>query len=209
MIEIREMEDRDAGEVARLHAGTITEGFLGRLGRRFLRELYRGIATDEGSRVWIAVANQDVVGFCAYSQDVSALYRRLLRARGVRLAFASLPHSLNPGVVKEVLETWRYPAKQSKHRLPPAEILSIGVDASARGTGTGKRLLNEALDQARGEGLAQIKVLAGAKLPGANRFYRACGFDLVDEITQHGETLNVYVKSLAESGGRADSPPAP
>jgi GNAT superfamily N-acetyltransferase len=205
MIEVREMEDRHAGDVARLHAGTITEGFLVRLGHRFLRELYRGIATDEGSHVWIAQAEGDVVGFCAYSQDVRALYRRLLRARGVRLAFASLPYSLNPGVLKEVLETWRYPAKQSKHQLPPAEILSIGMDAGARGTGAGKRLLNEALSQARREGQAQIKVLAGAKLRGANRFYQACGFDLVDGITQHGEILNVYVKHLADSDGSADS----
>jgi ribosomal protein S18 acetylase RimI-like enzyme len=197
MSQIRPMQDKDAVAVARLHAQSITEGFLGKLGRRFLRQLYLGIAHDEGSRVLVAEEKQAVAGFCAYSRDVAAMYRRVLRARVFRLAWGSLPRSLNPAVIKEVFDTLRYPAKQSAKRLPAAEILSIAVAADARGTGVGKRLLHEVIELARREGQPAIKVLAGAKLEGANRFYRAGGFDLATQIIQHGEPLNVYVKQLA------------
>ena len=57
------------------------------------------------------------------------MYRRVLKSRFWRLGFASLPRSLNPRLIKEVCETLRYPAKQAAQSLPPAEILSVGVDA--------------------------------------------------------------------------------
>jgi hypothetical protein len=55
-------------------------------------------------------------------------------------------------------------------------------------------LLDKAIQQAALDGQAEIKVLAGAILEGANKFYPACGFTLTDAIIQHGETMNVYVR---------------
>jgi GNAT superfamily N-acetyltransferase len=199
---IREMTARDAAAVADLHFECINKGFLIRLGRSFLRQLYLGIAADAESRVWVADVDPDggrstsVVGFCAYSRNVAGLYKRVIKSRFLRLGFASLPYSLNPWVMKEVVDTLRYPAKQGAKALPPAEILSIAVSDRARGGGVGRKLLEAALEQARRDGVDAIKVLAGAKLEGANRFYPACGFAKADEITQHGETLNVYVLSI-------------
>ncbi len=191
---VRLMQTRDAAAVARLHAASITEGFLSRLGQRFLRQLYLGIAEADGSCVYVAELNGQVVGFCAYARDVGAMYKRVLRKRFCRLGVAALPRVLNPLVVKEVLDTLRYPAKQSDAQLPAAEILSISVDAAARGSGCGRKLLEAVYERARADGQRQIKVLAGARLEGANRFYQACGFDKVAEIVQHGEVLNVYVR---------------
>lgn len=194
---IRAMSPRDATAVADLHFECINKGFLVRLGRRFLRALYRGIAADPDSRVWVAEdPSAGVVGFCAYSKNVAGLYKRVLKARALRLGIASLPYSLNPWVVWEVLDTLRYPAKQSAQDLPPAEILSIAVSARTRGGGVGKRLLDVAVDQARQDGQPAVKVLAGAALDGANKFYPACGFTKVAEIVQHGDVLNVYVRRL-------------
>ncbi len=205
-ITIDSMQPAHAPAVGRLHAVTITEGFLLRLGERFLAELYRGVAADHACRVWVAADGDRVVGFCAYARDVSGMYRRILRRRWLRLGLASLPASLNPFVLKEVLDTLRYPAKQGDLRLPPAELLSIGVDASTRGTGAGRRLLEMAVAQAAADGQPEIKVLAGAKLDGANRFYSACGFEKRAEIVQHGEILNVYVKSTGSPGAAAVMP---
>ncbi len=131
------MHAGDAARVARLHAETITQGFLTRLGPRFLRQIYLGVAADPTSRVWVAVREGEVLGFLAYAVDVGAMYRRILRARTLRLAFASLPYTLNPWIVREVLDTLRYPHKQSDAQLPPAEILSVGVSPAARGGALG------------------------------------------------------------------------
>jgi GNAT superfamily N-acetyltransferase len=196
MATIRLMRNADARRVAQLHADSITEGFLSRLGPRFLAALYRGIAADEASAVFVAEEDTRAVGFCAYARDVSGLYRRVLRARFWRLGFASLPRCLNPWVLKEIADTLRYPAKQAAQALPSAEILSIAVESAAQGKGIGRALLDEALRGARRDGQRQIKVLAGAKLNQANRFYESCGFHKAAELEQHGEPLNVYVRTL-------------
>jgi ribosomal protein S18 acetylase RimI-like enzyme len=194
------MHDREAGAVARLHAESITQGFLTRLGTRFLRRLYLGIAHDDESCVFVAREANGVVGFCAYSRDVGAMYRRVLRASLLRLGSASLPFSLNPWLLKEIFETLRYPAKQRAQSLPAAEILSIAVSDQARGAGIGRLLLNEALRRARADGESAVKVLAGVELDDANRFYERCGFDRAAELIQHGKVLNVYVRDLSDRG---------
>ncbi len=193
---IRAMQAGDATAIARLHAATITQGFLTRLGPRFLRQVYLGVAADPTSRVWVAAGGSEVLGFLAYAVDVGAMYRRILRSRMLRLGWASLPYTLNPWVVREVLDTLRYPHKQTDAQLPPAEILSVGVSPAARGGGVGRRLIEAAVEQARRDGQAQLKVLAGARLHEANRFYPACGFRLLTQLMQHGEPLNVYVMDL-------------
>lgn len=197
---IRRMTPADAADVARLHAESITEGFLSRLGPRFLRQLYIGVNQAEGSCVFVAEHGGRVLGFCAYARNVSAMYKRVLRQRFFRLGLASLPYSLHPRLFIEAFDTLRYPSKQAVGDLPKAEILSISVDAAARGTGTGRALLDAVLARAREDGEPRIKVLAGAALEGANRFYLACGFTKVAELIQHGEPLNVYVLDLHGEG---------
>ena len=66
-----------------------------------------------------------------------------------------------------------------------------------RGGGVGRALLEATLARAANDGVSEIKVLAGAALEGANRFYLSCGFEKKAQITQHGEPLNVYVKGIA------------
>lgn len=188
---------RRVSAVAALHAGTITEGFLSRLGVRFLRQVYFGLAEDHASRLWLAQAGGDVLGFLAYCPSVQEMYRRVLQRRCVRLAAAAFPAALRPSVLREILDTLRYPAKQADHGLPEAEILSVGVSAQARGMGIGQRLVEHACAAARMDGQRELKVLAGDRLEGANRFYFACGFEHRCQIVQHGELLNVYVMKLA------------
>lgn len=180
--------------IADIHAQTITQGFLTRLGPRFLREVYWGIVADASSCVWIARAATGPLGFLAYTRNVGGMFRCVLRRGVFRLGFASFPAVLNPLIIKEMFDTLRYPGKQGAADLPPAEILSVGVSAEARGLGVGRELVELAVAQARADGETVLKVLAGAALDAANRFYPACGFTLHGQITQHGEPLNVYVR---------------
>jgi GNAT superfamily N-acetyltransferase len=196
MTTVRLMRNTDASRVAQLHAESITRSFLARLGPRFLAALFRGIAHDEASVVFVADQDPHVLGFCACARDVRAMYRRVLRARFWQLGLASLPRSLNPWVLKEISDTLRYPAKQAAQALPAAEILSVAVDPVARGKGVGRALVDAVLRWTRQHGEKQIKVLAGARLDQANRFYHASGFRKVAELEQHGEILNVYVRDL-------------
>ena len=195
---IRPMTADDVAAAAQMHGHCIDRGFLVRLGPRFLRQLYRCLAADDAGKVWIALDDAGrVIGVCAYARDVRRLYRRVIRRGWFRLALATLPHSLHPRIAKGVLDALRYPRKVSRKRLPAAEILSIAVDPATRGAGVGRMLLERAVAQARQDGQEQIKVLAGTVLEVANRFYQACGFVKIDELAQHGGTLNVYARSTA------------
>lgn len=198
-VTIQPMAGEHAPAVAALHARRIHEGFLVQLGERFLSELYRGIAADPEAAVLVALNQSRVVGYCAYARDVAGLFRQVVRRRWWRLGLAALPRALNPRVVVKILETLGYPAKQDGAKLPAAEILSIAVDKSMRGAGIGKMLLEHALQLARRDGQAEIKVLAGASLEGANRFYLKCGFEKRMQIVQHGQPLNVFVRRVDDS----------
>ena len=195
-ITVQPLAREHAPAVARLHARRINEGFLVRLGERFLGELYLAIAAEPDAAVLVALNQTRVVGFCAYARDVAGLFRRLLRRRGWRLGLAALPRAFNPRILFKIIETLRYPAKQEGAKLPAAEILSIAVDDQMRGAGIGTMLIERALQLAQRDGQAEIKVLAGAALEGANRFYLKCGFEKRTQIFQHGEPLNVYVRRL-------------
>lgn len=196
-VTIEPFRSEHAGTVADLHIRGLPESFLIRLGRRFLAALYRGLARDPECAIFVARQNDRVVGFCACTTSVKGVFRRVIRRNWLSLGFASLPASLRPGVLREIREVLRYSGKQAAAGLPPAEILSIAVDEAARGAGVGRLLLRKAFEQAHLAGLHEIKVLAGARLPGANQFYQRCGLELRTEIIQHGAPLNVYVITAA------------
>jgi GNAT superfamily N-acetyltransferase len=204
---VRPMAYRDEPAVARLHAEEIRQGFLSRLGEPFLRALYVGIAKDPGSRVLVAAMGATVIGFCAYSRNVTAMYRSVLCRRGVILGLATLPRSLNPSVLVDIVDTLSYPSKQQAAHLPAAEILAIAVSRSMHGRGIGRALLEAACAQAAGDGEPEVKVLAGAALEQANAFYLQNGFVLRTQIIQHGEPLNVYVRHL--NGSPTGAPTRP
>jgi GNAT superfamily N-acetyltransferase len=192
---IRTLTSADVAAAADLHGRCIDRGFLVRLGPRFLRQLYRYLAEADAGQVWVAIGDDGrVIGVCAYARDVRRMYRSVLRRGWFWLALATFPNSLRPRMAKGVLDVLRYPRKVGAKQLPPAEILSIAVDPSVRGGGVGRALLERAVEQARLDGQEQIKVLAGVVLVVANRFYQACGFEKIDELSQHGGTLNVYAR---------------
>ena len=73
----------DALTAARLHAGQIDEGFLSRLGPRFLCHLYGRIARSPSSFLLMAERGGAPAGFVAGATDVGALYRQFLLRDGV------------------------------------------------------------------------------------------------------------------------------
>jgi ribosomal protein S18 acetylase RimI-like enzyme len=164
----------DAGRAAELHTTSITEGFLPRLGARFLTRLYRCVVNDE--RSFLLVAEEPggrVVGMIAGSEDVRGLYRRFLRRDGMIAAVVAAPRVLrNAGAV---LETLRYGSSDAND-LPSAELLSVAVDDSARGRGVGRQLVDALTAEFRRRGTASSKVVVGAANAPALRLYRACGY---------------------------------
>lgn len=182
---IRPGTAQDARRAAQLHATSITEGFLPRLGPRFLERLYRCVVSDE--RSFLLVADEDgegerrVVGMIAGTEDVHALYRRFLRRDGIIAAVVAAPRVLrNTGAV---LETLRYGS--SAPDLPAAELLAVAVDDAARGKGLGRELVDALSSEFARRGTSSTKVVVGAANDPALHLYRVCGYRDASTVEVH------------------------
>jgi GNAT superfamily N-acetyltransferase len=70
--------------------------------------------------------------------------------------------------------------------LKPAAIVeNMVVDARARGTGVGEKLMDAALNIARRRGCYRLSLTSNRKRPGAHRFYEKFGM----RRTHHGFTM--------------------
>lgn len=170
----------DTRRAAQLHASSITEGFLPRLGPRFLERLYRCVVNDEHSFLLVAedpeAGEHDqghIVGMIVGTEDVHALYRRFLRRDGLFAALAAAPRVLRN--VGAVLETLRYGSSTTTD-LPTAELLAIAVDDRARGKGLGRELVDALNAEFTRRGTASSKVVVGAANDTALHLYRGCGY---------------------------------
>jgi len=195
-IRVAPLTEKHAARAAQLHIEGIPTGFISSLGPRFVTELYKAIAKSRHAFGFIAEDDSgQVLGFIACADDVSKLYREAIFLRGIPLLLPLLKHLLSPSTVKHILQTLLYP-KKVEEKFPPAEILSVAVDARARGRGIGGRLMEAALAEIRRRKIPSVKVLVGENLEPANAYYQKWGFKLVGRIPHHGHILNIYVKEV-------------
>ena len=148
---IRPLRADDAQAVALLHHKGIPTGFLSSLGRGFLEALYAAIPSSPSGLGFVCDLGKPV-GFVACTTGTGSLYKQVLKQHGGRLALCVLPNLWRPQVIKNCLETLRYPDEVGDG-LPDAEILSIAVHERVRGKGVGKALLRRGLAALRGRGI--------------------------------------------------------
>lgn len=183
-------------QVALLHAEAIDQGFLSSLGPRFLYELYRAI--DAAPDAFLLVEERDgrVAGFIAGSSDLAAVRRRLLR-RPLALLAALAPVLLQPRKLAGVLEALR--AGASPAGLPRAELLSLAVARGYRGSGVADALYARLVTAFSRMGVPSFRIMVGAGLGAAHRFYRRMGAVPRGTIEVHrGQGSIIYVHDKEE-----------
>jgi ribosomal protein S18 acetylase RimI-like enzyme len=194
---IRPGTTQDARRAAQLHASGISEGFLPRLGPRFLTRLYRCVVKDDRSFLFVAEEQGRIVGMIAGTEDVHALYRRFLRRDGLVATIVAAPRVLRHAGA--VLETLRY-GGSSGTDLPPAELLAVAVDGAARGRGLGRELVDALNSEFERRAISSSKVVVGATNDHALHLYRGCGYRDASTVEVH---RNITSQVLVWS------PPAP
>ena len=194
MEQVRQLAKRDAREVADLHAQGIRSGFLTKLGRGFLRELYIGICSSPSGfgYVWEDGGGR-VLGFISCAEDSGRLFKQVLLRRGMFMAVPLLRFTLSPATIRRMWQTLRYPTQTQEADLPAAEVLSIVVGDTARGRGTGKDLMAAALTEFVRRGISEVKVAVSLENSVAKGFYERCGFELTLTRTHHGRPMDIYV----------------
>jgi len=184
---------RHARQIADLHIDGIHTGFLSSLGPSFLRQIYKALP---GCRSGFGYVWEDpdgtVGGFVACAESTGRLYKQSLLRRGLLMALPLMRFMFRWSIIKRMWQTLRYPADVGDD-VPAAELLSIAVDASARGRGVGKQLMAATVSEFRRRGIDRFKVAVWAENEAANAFYRRCGFKLALQREHHGLPMNIYV----------------
>ncbi len=185
-------------DAARLHCEGISTGFISSLGLGFVTALYEAISEDKDSFGFVAVEEKKVVGFVAFSVNLSGLYKRVVLKKGFKFAFVLARRIFSMSVIKKVWANVFYPSRMKRMDLPDAELLSIAVSPEGRSKGVARQLIEAGFQECRRRGIDRIKVLVAAANEPANRLYQKCGFQKVFHIDSHGVLSNIYVAKLTQ-----------
>ena len=186
--------------VALIHNQELKTGFLSSLGVSFLTTLYDTIIKK--GTLLVSVDGAQINGFVSFSPNTKKLMLGFIFSSPSNFLGLSFKLFRNPSLLKKSFETLITPliSLQQSHAeagLPSAELLSIAVDSSIQKSGIGFQLLSALENEIRQMGITEYKVIAGAGLQNANKFYMKNGFIPVMQIMIHGDELsNVYVKKI-------------
>jgi ribosomal protein S18 acetylase RimI-like enzyme len=192
-VEFKDLQVAHAGQVAALHIQCISTGFISSMGIDFVTSLYDAIVKSKSSLGVVAVRNEKVIGFVAFTTNLNKLYKSIIRRKGLKFALLLAGNMLSLRRIKKIFETLSYPARIKKMNLPSAELLSIAVAPEERRKGLAGQLIEKGLRLYRKTGVDKVKVLIGADNKAGNKLYLKSGFELIGQIVNHGVLSNIYV----------------
>lgn len=173
MTTTRRAQARDVDAIVALHAQYIPEGFLVRLGRPFLRRLYRRVVRSPRAFAVVVVDDDRVRGFAAVTENTRAFYKEFVLHDGLVAGAQALPRAV--GALRLVRETLSY-GMRDHGELPAAEILATAVDPTLRGRGLGAALVKAAVAELDVRGIASARVVTALDNVPAIRAYERGGF---------------------------------
>ncbi|MBE2258150.1 MAG: GNAT family N-acetyltransferase [Rhodobacteraceae bacterium] len=182
-------------DVAELHASAINQGFLPTLGIPFLSFLYETIDCTDGSALFVYRQNSKIVGFIAGSTDIKLVYRAMTR-KWWQLALTLLPALASPSKLYRIIEILLHSrdSKWPEVALPSAELLSISVAKEFRGNHTADLLFGQLVEYFRSRGVKKFKIVVGAALASAHRFYQRMGAEALLTVEVHrGANSVIYI----------------
>ena len=153
---IDEIQIKEANQVARLHTEGISRGFISSLGMKFVTAVYEAIAEDKNSFGFVAVENEEVLGFVAFSTDLAKLYRYVAFKKGLKFFFILARKMLSFEALKKIWNNIFYPGKMKSLDLPDAELLSIVIAHKGRGKGLATQLVEKGLEECLNRGIDRV-----------------------------------------------------
>lgn len=198
MVHIREIESQQkqtVNEAVQIHLDTFQGFFLTFMGRGFLRQLYRSYCDHDQSGLLGAFDEENrLVGFLAYSSNLSGLYKYMIKKRLIPFGwYAAGAFFRKPKVFMRLVRAFLKPG-ESKREEDYVELASIGVRPDQKGTGVGSMLIDGLKQRVDLTRYAYINLETDAvNNEAANGFYVKNGFVLTRSFTTHeGRAMNEY-----------------
>ncbi|MEG0874743.1 MAG: GNAT family N-acetyltransferase [Clostridiales bacterium] len=181
-------------QVANIHLQAFEEFFLTFLGKGFLKQLYRGFCTHSESGLIVALQKDQIVGFLAYSEDLSGFYKYLLHKNLIPFAWYSLSALFRrPSAMMRIIRAFLKP-DESKRSERYIALSSIGVLPEMNNRNIGSKLLHSLQSTFDSQKFSYIKLETDAiDNEAVNHFYVINGFQLVGSYyTAEGRKMNEY-----------------
>lgn len=147
MIRIRKIEKNEMeliNEIVSIHMATFQGFFLTFMGQGFLRQMYRAYCEYSEAEILAAFddPSNEIVGFLAYSGNMSGLYKYLIKSRLFSFAFYSINAVIRrpKSFIKLLKALWK--PKESKRSEKYVRISSIGVKPESKQQGVGTQLIS-------------------------------------------------------------------
>ena len=181
-------------QVVDIHMQTFSGFFLTFLGKGFLHQLYEGFYTHPRSGLIVAEKEGRIVGFLAYSEDLSGFYKYLIGKSLFKFAWYSLGAFFRkPSSIVRLLKAFLKPG-ESRRDEKYIELSSIGVLPEMKNMHIGRQLIQRLKDQFNKELYSYIKLETDAvDNEDVNAFYVRNGFELAYTYeTPEGRKMNEY-----------------
>ena len=134
---------KTVADIVEIHLSTFKGFFLTFMGRGFLHQMYSSYLLHSKSGIIIAEDESRVIGFLAYSTDMSGLYKYMIKHRLPQFAWYSIGAFFRkPGAFMRLLRAFLKPG-EAKRIENYVELASIGVDPNAKSKGIGTKLIEE------------------------------------------------------------------
>lgn len=180
--------------VADVHLKTFKGFFLTFMGKGFLRQMYSSYVPHKYSDLLVALDGDKVVGFLAYSKDISGLYKYMLRHKFIQFVWYSLCAVIRKP--KTFLRIFRaiFKSSETKREEKYVQLSSIGVLPEFEGKGVGGALISELVND---DGIKDCEYIAletdAENNDSVNEFYIKKGFKFAREFTtREGRKMNEY-----------------
>lgn len=192
---IKQKEKAIIKEIARIHVQTFEGFFLTFIGKGFLKTMYQTYCRHEYSNLLGAFdINGRIIGFLAYSKDMSGLYKYMLKHSLIPFAWYSLGAFFRkPKVFVRLLRAFLKPS-ETKREEKYIELSSIGVAPTAKSKGIGSKLIDYLKETERQSSCQYISLETDAdNNEGANAFYIKNAFSLERVYyTKENRRMNEY-----------------
>lgn len=181
-------------KVVDIHIRTFKGFFLTFMGKRFLRLMYSCYTRYYKAGLLVATDGDDVLGFLAYSEDLSGLYRYMMKHGFFSFAwYAFLAFLRRPKAFFRLFAALKKP-KDAEREERYVELASIGVDPEKKRGGVGSELIKELKNRVDFNEFSYIALETDAvNNDGANAFYVKNGFTVARTFTKSGgRIMNEY-----------------
>lgn len=181
-------------EIVKIHLNTFIGFFLTFIGQGFLKQMYQSFSEDTESDLLVAIVEGKVIGFLAYSGNMSGLYQFMIKKRLLLFAWYGLGAFFRkPAVFMRLCRAFLKPG-ESQRKEKYVNLASIGVSPDAESKGVGTKLINRLKEMVDFNRYAYITLETDADdNKKANEFYKKNGFWLERVyLTHEGRKMNEY-----------------